>query len=125
MTCPHGTEDSTSRSSGKSRVESREPERTTSEEESVDKGGSYDSVHVFVVDEDRDPLTGQDVVAHLSCAGAPDTVSHQYTDVEGHAVFSCERCSETLHVKFFVQGKSFGPYTIEDQAKYTVKLSRE
>ena len=125
MTCPPVTECSTTRSNGKGRVESREPEKTVSEERSVDKGGDLGSVYVFVVDEDGGPLTGQDVAAHLSCAGAPDTVSHQYTDVEGHAAFSREHCSEPLHVTFFVHGKSFGPYTMEDEAKYTVKLSRE
>ena len=80
---------------------------------------------MFVVDEDGDPVTGQDVAAHFSSARGPATVGHQYTDVEGRAEFLREHAAEFLHVKIFVQGKSFGPYTIENEAKYTVDISRE
>ena len=57
---------------------------------------------MLVVDEDGDPVTGQDVAAHFSYARVPDTVSHQYTDVKGHAEFSCEHPAEPLKVRIFV-----------------------
>ena len=99
--------------------------KNTSEDESVDKGGSQGSVHVFVVDEDGDPVTGQDVAAHSSSARGLDTVNHQYTDTEGHAEFLHDPAAEPLHMKFFVRGKSFGPYMGENRASYTVEISRE
>ncbi len=34
--------------------------------ESVDTGGSRNSVHVFVVDDAGDPVTGEDVAVHCS-----------------------------------------------------------
>ena len=40
------------------------------------------SVHVFVVDEEGDPVTGQDVAAHFSDAQGRDTGHHQYSDIE-------------------------------------------
>ena len=92
---------------------------------SEDQSGSGNSVQLLVVDEEGEPVTGQDVAAHFSCAREPNTVRHQYTDVQGHTEFFCEDADEPLHVKFFVRGKSFGPYTVEDGAKYTVKISRE
>ena len=97
----------------------------TSEDESVDTGGSKSSVHVFVADEDGDPVTGQDVAAHFTYSRVLDRVSHQYTDGEWHAEFSREHRTEPLQVEIFVQGKSFGPYTIENEAEYTVEISRE
>ena len=97
----------------------------TSEDESVDDGGRQGSVHVFVVDDDGDPVTGEDVAAHFSHARPPDTVSHQYTDAKGHAEFSREHRAEPLHVEIFVRGQSFGPYTVEEGAGYTVAISRE
>ncbi len=97
----------------------------TSKNERVDEGGSQSSVHVLVVDEDGDPVTGQDVAAHFSYARIPDTVSHQYTDVEGHAECSYEHTAEPRHVKIVVRGESFGPYTVEKGARYTVDISRE
>ena len=50
---------------------------------SEDQSGSGNSVHVLVVDEEGDPVTGQDVAAHFSSAWGLDTVNHQYTDTEG------------------------------------------
>ena len=98
---------------------------STSENQIVDERGSHTSVHVFVVDEDGDPVTGQDVSAHCSSALGLGTVDHQYTDVKGHAEFSREHPNEPLQVKFFVQGDSFGPYTVEHGATYTLAISRE
>ena len=92
---------------------------------SEDQSGSGNSVHVLVVDEEGDPVTGQDVAAHFSSAWGLDTVNHQYTDTEGHAEFLRDHAAEPLHVKIVVRGKSFGPYTAEDGAKYTVKTSGE
>ena len=92
---------------------------------SEDQSGSGNSVHVLVVDEEGEPVTGQDVAAHFSCAWEPNTVRHQYTNVQGQAEFFREHAAESLHVEIFVRGKSFGPYTVEDGAKYTVKISRE
>ena len=60
---------------------------STSGDQIVDEPGSHRSVHVFVVDEDGEPVTGQDVSARFSFAWGPDTVHHQYTDVKGHAEF--------------------------------------
>ena len=80
---------------------------------------------MFVVDEDGYPVTGQDVSAHFSYADLPDTVSHQFTDVEGHAQFSCEYSAEPLHVELFVRGKSFGRHAVENGAGYTLEISRE
>ena len=96
-------------------------ERTRPKNERVDES----SIHVLVVDEDGAPVTGQDVAAHFSYARVPDTVSYHYTDVEGHAGFSCEHPAEPLHVKLVVRGESFGPYTVEKGARYTVDISRE
>ncbi len=48
--------------------------------ENVDIGGSQHAVHVFVV---------ADAAVHFSYTGVPGTLSHQYTDVEGHAEFVC------------------------------------
>ena len=83
------------------------------------------SVHVFVVDEEGDPVTGQDVAAHFSDAQGRDTVHHQYSDIKGHVEFVREHAAEPLRVTFFVRGQSCGPYTIENGAKYTVEISRE
>ena len=83
------------------------------------------SVHVFVVDEEGDPVTGQDVTAHFSSARVLDKMYHQYTDTEGHAEFLRDPAAEPLRVTFFVRGQSCGPYTIENGAKYTVEISRE
>ena len=80
---------------------------------------------MFVVDGDGHPVTGQDVSAHFSYARTPDAVSHQFTDVKGHAQFSCEHSAELLHVEIFVRGESFGPYTAEDGTAYTVEISHE
>ena len=80
---------------------------------------------MFVVDDAGDPVTGEDVAVHFSYTGVPGTLSHQYTDVEGHGEFVCEHAAEPLQVKIFVQGKSFGPYTVENRARYTVEISRE
>ena len=98
---------------------------STSGDQIVDEPGSHRSVHVFVVDEDGEPVTGQDVSARFSFAWGPDTVHHQYTDVKGHAEFLGAHSAEPLHMTFFVRGKSFGPYTGEDRATYTVEISRE
>ncbi len=111
--------------SGTSRVPSRDRRADTSEDESVDAGGGEILVHVFVVDEDGNPVTGQDVAAHCAATSNPGTVSHQYTDGEGHAGFFIEPTAGPLHVKIFVRGESFGPYTVENGAEYTVALSRE
>ena len=92
---------------------------------SEDQSGSGNSVHVFVVDEDGDLVTGQDVSAHFSSALGPGKVHHQYTDVKGHAEFLREHPAEPLHVKLFVRGQSFGPYTVDNEATYTVEISRE
>ena len=104
---------------------SREPKDHVSKDESIDNGGSQSSVHVVVVDEAGDPVTGQDVAVRFSDAGAPGTVSHQYTDAKGHAEFLLEHTAEPLHVKIVVRGQSFGPYAVQNGAKYTVELSRE
>ncbi len=93
--------------------------------ESVDIGGSQHAVHVFVVDDAGDPVTGEDVAVHFSSTGVPGTLSHQYTDVEGHAEFVCEYPAEPRHVGIVVRGQSFGPYTAENGAEYTVEISRE
>ena len=93
--------------------------------EGVDTGGSQHAVHVFVVDDAGDPVTGQDVAAHFSDTGAPGTWSHQYSDVEGHAEFLLEHAAESPHVKIVVRGQSFGPYTVEEGARYTVEISGE
>ncbi len=70
-------------------------------------------------------MTGQDVTARFSYARVRDTVSHQYTDVKGHAEFLCEYSAEPLHVEVFVRGQSFGRHTLENGAEYTVKISHE
>ena len=111
--------------SGKAASSHANRRETTSEDESVNKGGIQSAVHVFVVDDDGNPLSGQDVAAQFSCAGAPDTVSHQYTDVEGHAEFSRKHRTEPLHVEIFVRGQSFGPYTVENAAAYTIEVTRK
>ena len=98
---------------------------STSEDQIVDERGSHNSVHVFVVDEDGAPVTGRDVTAHISSARGLDKMYHQYTDTEGHAEFLRDPAAEPLHVEFFVQGESFGPYTADNGAKHTVKVSRE
>ena len=98
---------------------------STSEDQIVDERGSHNCVHVFVVDEDGDPVTGQDVSAHFSSAVGPGAVHHQYADVKGHAEFLREHPAEPLHVKLFVRGQSLGPYTVENEATYTVEISRE
>ena len=88
-------------------VTERTPSRKRREQlsnESVDTGGSQHSVHVFVVDDTGDPVTGQDVAAHFSDTGAPSTRSYQYTDVEGHAEFVCEHAAEPRHVGIVVRG---------------------
>ena len=72
--------------------------------ERVDTGESQHAVHVFVVDDAGDPVTGQDVAAHFSDTGAPSTRSYQYTDVEGHAEFVCEHAAEPRHVGIVVRG---------------------
>ena len=86
---------------------------------------SKSGVHVFVVDEDGSPVTGQDVSAHFSYAHLPDTVSHQFTDVEGRADFSHGHPAEPVYVEIFVRGESFGPHTVESRATYSVEISRE
>ena len=70
---------------------------STSGHQIVDEPGSHKSVHVFVVDEDGEPVTGQDVSARFSFAWGPDTVRHQYTDEKGHAEFSREHTAKPLH----------------------------
>ena len=80
---------------------------------------------MFVVDEEGNPVTGQDVSAHFSSAQARDTVHHQYSDIEGHVEFLREHVAEPLRVAFFVRGQSCGPYTVENGATYTVEISRE
>lgn len=95
-----------------------------SEDQNVAETGRKGSVHVFVVDEDGNPVTGQDVAAHFSSAQGPDTVGHQYTDAEGHAEFLREHAAEPLGVEIVVQGKSFGPYAIKNGAEYRVEISR-
>ena len=67
-------------------------------------------------------MTGQDVAAHYTYPSIPGTVSHQYTDSEGHAEFFGEHTAEPLHLELFVQGESFGPYVVEEGARYTVEL---
>ena len=96
---------------------------STSEDERVDERGSTRSVHVFVVDEDGDPVTGQDVTAHCAYARGPNTVRHQYTDVAGHAEFLGEHTANPLNVAIVVRGQSCGPYTVENGARYTVTIS--
>ena len=103
---------------------SHEPREQLSNE-SVDTGGGQHSVHVFVVDDAGDPVTGENVAVHFSDTGVPGTLSHQYTDVEGHAEFVCEHAAEPRHVGIVVRGQSFGPYTAENGAEYTVEISRE
>ena len=105
-----------------SRYASRRVE--TSEDESVDRDGSTSPVHVFVVDEDGHPVTGQDVTAHCAYARGPNTVRHQYTDARGHAEFLGEHTADPLDVATVVRGQSFGPYTVEKRARYTVTISR-
>ena len=78
---------------------------------------------MFVIDEDGEPVTGQDVAAHFSYAHIPGTVSHRYTDNKGHAEFLRERSAEPLQVEIFVRGQSFGPYTVEKRVGYTVDIS--
>ena len=97
---------------------------STSEDESVDERGSTSSVHVFVVDEDGHPVTGQDVAAHCAYARGPNTVRYQYTDVRGHAEFLGEPTTNPLDVAIVVRGQSYGPYAVEDGARYTVTISR-
>ena len=97
---------------------------STSEDQRVDERGSTRSVHVFVVDENGDPVTGQDVTAHCSSARGPNTVRHQYTDVAGHAEFLGEHTANPLDVAIVVRGQSYGPYAVEDGARYTVTISR-
>ena len=48
----------------------------------------------------------------------------QYTDSEGHVEF-LRHPAKPLHVKIVVRGESFGPYTIENEVKYTVEISGE
>ena len=56
---------------------------STSEDQIVDERGSHNCVHVFVVDEDGDPVTGQDVSAHFSSAVGPGAVHHTVRRCEG------------------------------------------
>ncbi len=86
---------------------------------------SKSAVHVFVVDEDGNPVTGQDVSVHFSYAQLPDTVKHQYSDIEGCAEFSLKHADEPLHVEIFVWGESCGRLTLKHGADYTVEISRE
>ena len=92
---------------------------------SEDQSGSGNSVHVLVVDEEGEPVTGQDVAAHFSCAREPNTVRHQYTDVQGHTEFFREDADEPLHVEILVRDQSFGPYTVENAAAYTIEITRK
>ena len=87
--------------------------------------GGQHSVHVFVVDDTGDPVTGENVAVHFSDTGVPGTLSHQYTDVESHAEFLLEHAAEPRHGKIVVRGQSFGPYTVEKEARYTVEISDE
>ena len=96
---------------------------STSDDQSVNTSGSHSLVHVFVVDEEGTPVTGQDVAAHVSDAQGRDTVHHQYSDIEGHVEFLCEHAAEALRVTFLVRGQSCGPHTIETGAEYTVEIS--
>jgi hypothetical protein len=52
-------------------------------------------------------------------------VSHQYTDIRGHAEFLREHPAKPLQVEIVVRGESFGPYIVEKGARYTVELSGE
>ncbi len=97
----------------------------TSTDGNVDDGRSTRSIDVFVVDEDGTPVTGQDVAATFSSARVPATVRHQYSDIEGHAEFLREDPTEPVHVVIAVCGASFGPYTVERGAVYTVEISGE
>ena len=97
----------------------------TSEDQNLDERGSTRSVHVFVVDDAGDPEAGQDVAIRLSDAGARGPVSHQYTDIRGHAEFLREHPAKPLQVEIVVRGESFGPYIVEKGARYTVELSGE
>jgi hypothetical protein len=92
---------------------------------SEDQSGNGNSVHVLVVDEDGEPVTGQDVAAHFSSAQGRASVHHQHTNIEGHVEFVSEHAADPLHVEIFVQGKSLGPYPVENGATHTVKVSRE
>ena len=80
---------------------------------------------MFVVDEEGNPVTGQDVWAHFSSAEGRDTAHHQYSDIEGHVEFLREHPAKPLHVTFGVRGQSWGPYAMKNGAKYTVEISRE
>ena len=80
---------------------------------------------MFVVDDAGDPVAGQDVAIRLSDAGARGPVSHQYTDIRGHAEFLREHPAKPLQVEIVVRGESFGPYIVEKGARYTVELSGE
>ena len=76
-------------------------------------------MHVFVVDDHRRLVTGEDVAARFSYASVPDTVSHQFTDAEGHAEF-LRGHPEPLYMQIVVRGTSCGPYPIEAEATYTL-----
>ena len=95
------------------------------EQTSEAESGSKSAVHVFVVDEDGNPVTGQRVSAHFSYGRFHDTVSYQFTDAKGHAEFLREHHADPRLVEIFVRGESFGPYALENGANYTVEISRE
>ena len=96
---------------------------STSNDQTANTSGSHSLVHVFVVDEEGTPVTGQDVAAHVSDAQGRDTAHHQYSDLNGHVEFVREHAAEPLRVTFFVRGQSCGPHTIETGAEYTVEIS--
>ena len=62
---------------------------STSGDQIVDEPGSHRSVHVFVVDEDGEPLTGQDVSARFSFAWGPDTTPSVHRCEGARGVFRC------------------------------------
>lgn len=80
------------------------------------------SFDVYVIDSDGEPAGGEEVGASFSYSFWPGTISHEYTDSDGHAYFSSGHPARPLTVELYVRGQVFGPYSLEDGAGFTIEL---
>ncbi len=79
------------------------------------------SVDVYVIDSDGDPVDGARVKIDIAGIWKGGTLE-EYTDEEGHAEFETAADYEDgREVMVYVRGEAFGPYDLSDGA-FTVAL---
>jgi hypothetical protein len=77
---------------------------------------------VRVLDDEGEPVSSTEVTALFPSLPIGEVSIEEYTDSEGHVSFDTE-AEHHKQVRLVVEGKSFGPYELEDGAEFTVTLS--